>query len=198
MANARHISSSLCMLTLLAITGCASTPTQHAHTHYESQSHASRNTDFALAAHRPVEEKKNEKSARSSESETPKRATYTTPGQPYQSIFILITATNIAIVEQDQAVKESAQSSVASVSGNIGRLGLTAPPTRLAGRVTSRPGLQDGPATGLGFAPAGRNVFTPQFNPASGPNGRCAELVRAGFRNGSLANCQQPMARRRR
>jgi hypothetical protein len=46
--------------------------------------------------------------------------------------------------------------------------------------VVSQPGLQRGFAAGLGFARL-PNILTSRANPMTGPNGRCAELVRAGL-----------------
>lgn len=87
----------------------------------------------------------------------------------------------------------------------VGRPGLTAPQPNGGGRtgtlrggaefgpgvadgVGGRPGLQEGPAAGIGFA-SQFNILTPQVSPLSGPMGRCNELVRAGFFRGSEANC---------
>ena len=67
------------------------------------------------------------------------------------------------------------------VVGNIiGFSGLAAPQPTAQGVVLSLPGLQEGPAAGLGFA-APFNVLTPQVNPLSGSMGRCLDLAGAGF-----------------
>ncbi len=98
--------------------------------------------------------------------------------------------------EEDDIGRELSESIAFSNAGSIGRLGLTATPTRLAGRVTSRPGLQEGPATGLGFASMDRNIFTSQINRLSGANGRCQDLARAGFFSSNRATCEQSFRRR--
>lgn len=117
---------------------------------------------------------------------------YTSPGLAYQQLAIAVTAAVVSLVDEANEVgRELSESILLSDMGTIGRLGLTAPPTQFAGRVTGRPGLQDGPATGLGFAPPDRNLFAPQFNPLSGANGRCRDLAAAGFYGGSRSACEQ-------
>lgn len=121
---------------------------------------------------------------------------YTAPGLAYQQLAIAVTAAVVSLVDDASDVgRELSESILLSDMGTIGRLGLTAPPTQFAGRVTGRPGLQDGPATGLGFAPPDRNLFAPQFNPLSGANGRCRDLAAAGFYGGSRSACEQSFRR---
>jgi len=127
-----------------------------------------------------------------------KKPTYTSPGLPYQQLAVAVAAVAMGVVPEndDSLGREFSESIAFSAAGSIGRLGLTAPPTRLAGRVTSRPGLQDGPATGLGFTSMDRNIFTLQVNRLSGATGRCQDLARAGFFGGSQTNCEQSFRRR--
>ncbi|HRX87066.1 MAG TPA: hypothetical protein P5572_18735 [Phycisphaerae bacterium] len=80
---------------------------------------------------------------------------------------------------------------VSSNAGVIGRAGLTGTSATFGAVAVSRPGLQEGPATGLGFASPGRNLFVRQVNPLSGPNGRCRDLARAGFFGGDHAACER-------
>lgn len=91
--------------------------------------------------------------------------------------------------------RESAESSM----GIVGRPGLTAPAGSVrpgVGRpLMGRPGLQQGPASLLGFAAMG-NIFTPQMNLLSGPMGRCRDLSMAGFFNHSRAQCEAHFVRR--
>ena len=96
--------------------------------------------------------------------------------------------------------RELAESSVGiePTLGNVsfvGRPGLTAPRASVGGGLVGRPGLQDGPATLLGFA-AMQNIFTPQMNLLSGPMGRCHDLSMAGFFGGSRAVCEANFVRR--
>ncbi len=127
------------------------------------------------------------------ESPAEKKPAYTSPGLPYQQLAVAVAVAAVGAVADDEAKlgRAFSESVAFSDAGSIGRLGLTAPPTRLAGRVTSRPGLQEGPATGLGFAALDRNIFTPQINRLSGATGRCQDLARAGFFGGSRAGCEQ-------
>lgn len=89
------------------------------------------------------------------------------------------------------AAKEAAESSLSAsslvASGGITSLG--APQPRTLAAVVSQPGLQRGYAAGLGFART-TNIFTPRANPLTGPNGRCQELIRAGFFPNATA-CQR-------
>ncbi|MEK6674972.1 MAG: hypothetical protein AABZ47_04875 [Planctomycetota bacterium] len=72
-----------------------------------------------------------------------------------------------------------------------GRLGLAALPPGIGDSLGGRPGLQRGPAIGLGLA-RNPNLFAqPQTNRVSGPLGRCVDLTRAGFFSGSQTQCQQ-------
>lgn len=200
MNKVQHIHFFLYLSLIPVVTGCAVTPSRNSHTLNESQESTSRNRRFVLAGSQPKTDqpKQAEKVELEGKPKAKQDVAYTTPSEPYRQILFAVIASSVGLVEKQASAKDAAESTVATVSGRIGRLGLTAPPTRLAGRVTSRPGLQDGPATGLGFAPAGRNVFTPQFNPLSGPSGRCQELARAGFFNGSIADCRQSISARRR
>lgn len=61
-----------------------------------------------------------------------------------------------------------------------GASSLAAPQPRTLAAVVSQSGLQRGMAVGLGF---GRtpNIFSRQANPLSGPDGKCRELINAGF-----------------
>jgi len=121
---------------------------------------------------------------------------YTMPGLAYRQLAVAVAAAVTTTTEpSDELGKELSESVAMSDMGTIGRIGLTAPPTRLAGRVTSRPGLQDGPATGLGFSAPDRNIFAPQLNPLSGSGGRCGELAGAGFFSGSRGACEQSFRR---
>lgn len=73
-------------------------------------------------------------------------------------------------------------------NGPGGRPGGRPPPTPVTQVVISRPGLQDGPGTGIGFQ-SRSNILTSQFSPLSGPRGRCNDLARAGFFRGSEPTC---------
>ncbi len=127
----------------------------------------------------------------------PARAvSYTEPRPQFQpgSLRAFGTLGNL-VPAAGNAGKELSESVAFSSQGVIGRSGLTAPPTMLTGAVIGRPGLQRGPATGLGFASPSANIFVRQFNPLSGPNGRCHELARAGFFGGSAAACTAQLRR---
>jgi hypothetical protein len=89
------------------------------------------------------------------------------------------------------AAKEAAESSLSASSlvAGSGIASLGAPQPRTLTAVVSQPGLQRGFAAGLGFARP-TNIFTPRANPLTGPNGRCQELIRAGFFPNATA-CQR-------
>ena len=91
--------------------------------------------------------------------------------------------------------KEASESSLTVLPPLAGRAGLSAPPPAFANVVVSRPGLQEGAATGLNFASSVNNLFTPRFNPLSGPTGRCHELAGAGFFQGRRSVCEQHFQR---
>jgi len=121
---------------------------------------------------------------------------YTAPGIPFRGLDLAISSAALgATADTLGAGKEASESIALSSDGVLGQTGLTAPPTMVADAVVGRPGLQRGPATGLGFASPVNNIFTPRVNPASGPNGRCAELARAGFFNGDRTACERHFRR---
>lgn len=125
------------------------------------------------------------------------RPAYTAPRLPFQQLAVAVTASVLTSVSEDDTEigSELAESVAFSSSGPIGRLGLTAPPTQLAGRITSRRGLQEGPATGLVLTGRLGNIFTLGSNRAGGPNGRCRELARSGFFGGDQRACVQSLHR---
>ncbi len=141
----------------------------------------------------PAEEKK-EKKPETEDSKKPQQPErrYTAPGVAIQQISLLALGTPSSSTTADLAGagREASQSSVTSGAGVLGRPGLSAPQPSVVGAVVSRPGLQAGPASGLGFA--GRsNILTPQLNRLSGPTGRCGELASAGFFGRNQAACVQ-------
>ncbi len=122
---------------------------------------------------------------------------YTAPGAAIRQATLLAMAipkseadTALAVAGGGKELAESmlGTSTAAATPSVFGRPGLTAPQPTVAGAVVSRPGLQEGPASGIGFA-SPFNILTPQVNPLSGPMGRCNDLVRAGFFGGNNANC---------
>lgn len=124
---------------------------------------------------------------------------YTAPRLPYQQLAMAIAnavdVPNAAVDDASEVRRELVDSLAFSSAGPAGRLGLVAPPSQIAGRVTSRPGLQDGPATGLGFASRDRNIFLVQANRLTGASGRCHDLAAAGFFGGSRAGCERTLRR---
>jgi hypothetical protein len=76
----------------------------------------------------------------------------------------------------------------------VGAPGLAPPTAGVTNAVSSRPGLQQGPAAGLGSIGM-FNVLSPQINPLSGPTGRCQDLVNAGFFSRDVAACQRHFSR---
>jgi hypothetical protein len=89
------------------------------------------------------------------------------------------------------ALRQAGGTLLTNPQGIVGRAGLAAPSANLGGVLVSRPGLQEGGVGGLGFANPNRNLFTRQRNALSGPNGRCAELARAGFFGGDATACSR-------
>ncbi|MCH7704720.1 MAG: hypothetical protein IIB61_06380 [Planctomycetes bacterium] len=128
---------------------------------------------------------------------TPAPLGYTAPGEAIRQAALLAMAipksdadTTLA---DDGGGKELAESLLGTSTTRatpsvFGSPGLTAPQPTVAGAVVSRPGLQEGPASGIGFA-SPFNILTPQVNPLSGPMGRCNDLVRAGFFGGNNDTC---------
>lgn len=107
---------------------------------------------------------------------------YTAPGSRVQQLtLIALTVSAFGTSDVGGAGREVAESSMMGFEPAAGgRPGLTAPVTTRSAIAGGRPGLQQGFASGLGFA-SDRNVFTPISNPLSGPTGRCAELATTGF-----------------
>jgi hypothetical protein len=91
--------------------------------------------------------------------------------------------------------REASEGTVMINTAAGGRAGLTAPVPATGASIVSRPGLQENNVGGLGFGNPNANVFTPTFNPLSGPNGRCAELGNAGFFGAKPGNCEQHFRR---
>jgi len=122
---------------------------------------------------------------------------YTSPrGNIRQLALLTLLGATPGVDTQGSAAKDAAEASLAarsatSVSGGIASLG--APQPRTLAAVVGQRGLQRGYAAGLGFArPV--NLFTPQANPLTGPNGRCQQLIRAGFFPNAAA-CQKYFGR---
>ncbi len=113
----------------------------------------------------------------------PARRTYTSPGTPYQQMNVAVAAVAIAATPAGMgAGRDAAEATALSAGiGVSGRTGLTAPQTMAVNAVVGAPSLQQGRATGLGYASRLGTIFTPQRNPMSGSNGFNAQLRNAGF-----------------
>ncbi|MFQ5492453.1 MAG: hypothetical protein ACE5GE_17220 [Phycisphaerae bacterium] len=125
------------------------------------------------------------------------RVAYTMPGPAFRQIGVAVTAMTLGLTaETAGAGREASEANSFSFAGvaPLGRAGLTAPATVIGNSVVSRGGLQRGSILGLGFVNRDRNIFTRQVNPATGPNGRCQDLVRAGF-FGSRGTCERHFGR---
>ncbi len=108
---------------------------------------------------------------------------YTSPrGDIRQLAFLALLGAATPGPEGTAAARQASEASLASVrsltAGGAGSL--AAPQPRTLAAVVGQSGLQRGMAAGLGFART-PNLLTPQANPLTGPNGRCQELIRAGF-----------------
>lgn len=124
------------------------------------------------------------------------RSGYTAPSAAVRSLSLATSVGALGISRDESSAAEvAAESMILSSQGAVGQLGLTAPPTMVAGAVTSRSGLGRGPATGLGFAAMGSNLFSARVNRLSGVNGRCADLARAGFFGGDRHACERSFGR---
>lgn len=108
---------------------------------------------------------------------------YTAPGVSvrYVTLGVGLASAAIGVPDTVGGGREAAEAQVLSSTALLtGAPGLAAPAPTVQGTVTSAPGIQRGAAGSLG--PAGpNNFFNRQVNPASGPNGRNAELLRTGF-----------------
>jgi hypothetical protein len=123
----------------------------------------------------------------------PASVPYTSPrGNIRQLALLTLLGSTPSEGTRGSAAKDAAEASLAargatSVSGGIASLG--APQPRTLAAVVGQRGLQRGYAAGLGFArPV--NLLTPRANPLTGPNGRCQQLIRAGFFPNAAA-CQK-------
>lgn len=128
---------------------------------------------------------------------TPKKTRrYTAPGAAVRQAALAalaLTTSNTSQTTMDSGGRElseamSAGSGSANAGNVLGATGLAAPVATVAGVVVSRPGLQEGAASGLGFV-SSFNILTPQLNPLSGTMGRCQDLINAGFFGGSESTC---------
>lgn len=116
---------------------------------------------------------------------------YTAPGPQYRRLAaIALGLAAFGFSDAAGSGRESAESQFAAPPPSvIGRPGLSAPAPTISNAVIGRPGLQQGFAALLGPA-ADRNIFTAHMNPLSGANGRCQDLVNAGFFNRDRAACE--------
>lgn len=145
----------------------------------------------------PIEPPATQPASQPSTQPSPRR--YTSPSPAAQQLILAAGIAQFAAPpELTGAGKEVSESVALGSQGAIGRSGLTTGSTTIAGAVTSQSGLGNTSASNLGFA-SGNTIFTARPNPASGPNGRCQELVRVGlspspaacmtsFRGGKLAH----------
>ena len=123
---------------------------------------------------------------------------YTAPGESVRRIVLADTADKLLEDAQSplrgagRELSESVSISVGMATSDslTGLSGLGAPQPVVATTVLSLPGLQQGPAAGLGFS-SSFNVLTPQINPLSGPTGRCHDLVNVGFFSNDQAACER-------
>ncbi len=125
----------------------------------------------------------------------PSRRQYTAPSVQIQQITLLaLGIASLGTTGQESVAQQASQS--ATTGGIVGRPELTAPPqARFSRAVVGKPGLQQGRASGLGFANPNRNIFTVRRNPLSGDNGGCAALTSAGFFNGNRTACENHFRR---
>ena len=131
------------------------------------------------------------------ESETPALRGYTAPSAEIRNAVLLAIAlaTRDSMPELVGGGKELAESMLSPGTSVVGQPGLAAPQPSISTAVVTRPGLQEGPATGIGFA-SPFNILTPQVNLLSGPMGRCTDLAIAGFFGRSVSTCELSFRRR--
>jgi hypothetical protein len=118
---------------------------------------------------------------------------------PAFALVPLITASGqsegVGAASDANVARIGSEALVRGTGGIVGRAGLTGATPTVGGTLSSRPGLNEGLGLGLGYANPTNNIFTRQANPLSGPNGRCAELTRAGFFGGNRPACENPARR---
>jgi len=117
---------------------------------------------------------------------------YTTPrGSIRQLAFLALLGAATAGPGEADTAREASEGSLASAQSLTvgGASSLAAPQPRTLAAVVSQSGLQRGMAVGLGFSRT-PNIFSRQANPLTGPNGKCQELVKAGFFPNAAA-CQK-------
>jgi hypothetical protein len=124
-----------------------------------------------------------------SNDDTPTKRPYTAPGQQFQRFAVIaLGLTTFGTSDVSGLGKEVSESQVMSTAVLAGLPGLTAPSPIVNNVLAGRPGLQQGFAIGLGPA-SDRNIFTATTNPLSGTNGRCTDLINAGFFGGNRSAC---------
>ena len=126
----------------------------------------------------------------------PARRGYTAPGAAFRNVsFVDSGAATAGSIRSSRTGHEASEAGWAAggrdgLTGLTGAPGLGAPQPFTANAVVGAPGLQRGPAIGLGLVPR-NNLFTRTINPISGPNGACSILVNAGFfPNGAACRAQ--------
>jgi hypothetical protein len=119
---------------------------------------------------------------------------YTAPGTAVRGLSVLAVGAPLATLGTTTGGREASEATLASTFTPVtGRPGLAAPPTRLGTAIIGRGGPIESQATGIGFA-SRSNILTARFNPLSGPNGRCGELLRAGLL-GNRSACEGRLRR---
>lgn len=126
-----------------------------------------------------------------------RRTGYSAPGAGVRQFdFLAVVAALGSVPATTGGGRERSETLAAPLPSTIrGRPGLTAPQTTAMVTINGRPGLVEGTATGLSFASRFNTIFSARLNPLSGATGRCRDLARANFFNGSTAACEQHFSR---
>lgn len=123
------------------------------------------------------------------------KARFTVPSPGFRQLGTITAAAAFAATTTgDQSARLASQSSVSVGGVPTGAAGLTAPSSTVGLVTASQSGLINSQLAGQGRA-SSSNIFNPQVNLASGINGACNVLVRAGFTN-THATCQTQRVRR--
>lgn len=110
------------------------------------------------------------------------RLRYTEPSPRVQQISLMAMVATASVSSAQPMLGDRDAAEARTISGGSvgGAAALGAPQPRTVNAVVGQPGLQRGYASGFGPVPR-NNLFTRNVIPLTGPGGRCADLVRAGF-----------------
>lgn len=178
----RYAHDPIRIITCLAIMTCAGCGQRTGHIFYEAgQGRVTERTAVQLVADDPAPN--GVPATQPTTPATTQPVPYTSPrGNIRQLAFLAMLGAARTGSPEGAAAREASEASLASARSLTagGASSLAAPQPRTLAAVVGQSGLQRGTAASLGPSRT-PNILTARTNPLSGPNGKCQELIRAGF-----------------